>query len=293
LDGFICVDKPTGPTSFTVARTVGKSLAARKVGHAGTLDPMASGLLVVALGRCTRLLEHLPLEPKVYEFSVTFGKSTDTLDAEGSVVAESDIVPPADRLAEVLKRFAGSIEQVPPRYSAIKINGTPAYKLARRGADAEMKPRTITIFDVDICGYDAGEKRADFTVSCSAGTYVRTLAADIVKAADAGAEGFVSRLRRTRTGWFDLSMAADYQALSSGINYIINAGSPFEESQKVIVGDTQKAEISKGRRIIVDTKDAAAKNCAVLIAFDGAGSLVAVLKRVDGDEYHPEKVFVQ
>jgi len=288
LDGFICVDKPTGPSSFSAAQAARRSLKISKAGHAGTLDPMASGLLVVALGRCTRLLEHLSLEPKIYEFSVTFGKSTDTLDAEGGVVAESDIVPSADRLAGALKNFMGAITQIPPRYSAIKINGTPAYKLARRGVDVEMKSRTVNIYGLDMCGYDAGAGRADFTVSCSSGTYIRSLAIDILKAADAGAEGFVNRLRRTRTGRFDLSMAVDYQHLPDAINYIINAGDAFDDSQKVTLCDTQKEEISKGRKVVINNTGPG----DVLIAFDRDGVLSAVLKRVDAGLYHPEKVFL-
>jgi tRNA pseudouridine55 synthase len=295
LDGFICVDKPTGPSSFTAAQAVRRSLKISRAGHAGTLDPMASGLLVVALGKCTRLLEHLPLEPKIYEFGVTFGRSTDTLDAEGIVTAESGVIPAADSLNGVLKNFLGTISQIPPRYSAIKINGTPAYKLARKGVDVEMKPRAVTIYDLAMCGYDAGEKRADFTVSCSSGTYVRSLAADIIKAADVNAEGFVDRLRRTRTGRFDLSMAVDYRSLSDGINYIINAAGAFDDSQKVTIDDTQKANISKGRSVVIGGGDFAVGEDgpkSVLIAFDEEGALSAVLKRVDGDLYHPEKVFL-
>ncbi|MCL2181882.1 MAG: tRNA pseudouridine(55) synthase TruB [Chitinispirillia bacterium] len=295
MDGFICIDKPVGPSSFSAAQAVRKSLKIKKAGHAGTLDPMASGLLVVALGRCTRLLEHLSLEPKIYEFSVTFGRSTDTLDAEGNVIAESSVIPSSERLAGVLKNFMGAIEQTPPQYSAIKINGTPAYKLARKGVDMEMKSRSITIYDLAMCGYDISEKRADFTVSCSSGTYVRSLAADIVKAADVNAEGFVNKLRRTRTGRFDLSMAVDYQHLSDSINYIIDAGAAFDDPQKVVIDDAQKAEISKGRKIVINsTNPVVGKGGpeSILIAFDGAGSLTAVLKRVDGDKYHPEKVFL-
>ncbi|MCL2218934.1 MAG: tRNA pseudouridine(55) synthase TruB [Chitinispirillia bacterium] len=294
MDGFICVDKPVGPSSFSAAQAVRRSLKISKAGHAGTLDPMASGLLVVALGRCTRLLEHLSLEPKVYEFSVTFGRSTDTLDAEGNVTAESDVIPSADKLTDVLKRFTGTIEQIPPRYSAIKIGGTPAYKLARKGVDVEMKARAVTIYDLEMCGYDIGERRADFTVGCSAGTYVRSLAIDIVKAADISAEGFVNKLRRTRTGRFDLSMAVDYQHLSDGMNYIINADGAFDDSLKTVIDNAQKSEISKGRKVVISGDKSVDNDCSknMLIAFDSEGALSAVLKRVDGDLYHPEKVFL-
>ena len=266
-----------------------------KAGHAGTLDPMASGLLVVALGQCTRLLEYLPLAPKTYEFSVTFGQSTDTLDAEGDVTAESDILPSADALTAALKKFTGEITQIPPRYSAIKISGVPAYKLARKGVDVEMKPRNVTIYNIGMTGYDAGGKRADFTVDCSAGTYVRTLAADIVKAADAGAEGFVSELRRTRAGKFNLSQAINFSHLRDAVNYIITPSGAFDDSVKLVITESQKAEISKGRAVAVNNRlaESAGERGGALIAFDEEGSLSAVLKRVDGDRYRPEKVFIR
>ena len=289
MNGFLCVDKPVGPSSFSVVRAVRRSLNISKAGHAGTLDPMASGLLVVALGKCTRLLEYLPLEPKVYEFSVVFGKGTDTFDAEGNVVAESGVIPSESQLIDALKGFTGEIEQTPPRYSAIKIGGTPAYRLVRRGVDVAMKPRAVTIYAVDLCGYDKGEKRADFSVSCSAGTYVRSLAVDITKAADAGAEGFVSRLRRTRTGRFDLSMAVNFQFLPDAINYIIDSKDAFNPTQMVVIDDRLKAEVSSGRVVAADGWEPG--GAGALIAFDGAGALSAVLKRVEGNRYHPVKVF--
>jgi len=276
------------------------------VGHAGTLDPMASGLLVVALGQCTRLLEYLPLEPKTYEFSVTFGRSTDTLDAEGNVTAENDVIPSKNQLIDALKKFTGKIEQVPPAYSAIKIGGVPAYRLARKGVDLEMKPRTVTIYNIEMTDYDITTKRADFTVDCSSGTYVRSLAFDIVKAADTAAEGFVSKLRRTRAGRFNLSQAINFSSFDNissfknassyeknasfpdTMNYIITTSNAFDDSVKVTVSDSQKADISKGRPVAVDSDSDGA-----LIAFDEKGTLSAVLKRTDGNRYHPEKVFIR
>jgi tRNA pseudouridine55 synthase len=269
-------------------------LKASKAGHAGTLDPMASGLLVIALGKCTRLLEYLALEPKVYEFSVVFGRSTDTLDAEGDVVDENGVIPSKDKLIDALKDFTGAIEQVPPQYSAIKINGKRAYDLARKGVDVEMKPRAVNIYSVDLCGYDAGEKRADFAVSCSAGTYVRSLARDI--ASKAGALGFVSKLRRTKTGRFDISAAADYESLKNADvkpfdarKYITNTGDAFDAAEKVTVTAGQKAAISAGREIALDKSDLSAD---ILIAFSEDGSLVAILDKVGVERYHPGKVFI-
>jgi len=287
LDGFICVDKPVGPSSFSAARTVCKALGVSKGGHAGTLDPMASGLLVVALGRCTRLLEYLPLEPKEYEFTVTFGTATDTFDAEGEVTARSDVIPTRDRLVEAMTGFLGETEQTPPQYSAVKIDGTPAYKLARGGVSVDIKPRTVSIYSLEMRGYDVDEKQADFAVSCSGGTYVRSLAVDVVKAADAAAEGHVSRLRRTRAGRFDVSKAVKFDELAAAANYFINASAAVDRERMIAVNDEQLADISKGREIAVN-KDGLSD---ILIAFDEHGTLAAVLKRTSGDRYHPNKVF--
>jgi len=248
---------------------------------------MASGLLVVALGRCTRILEYLSLEPKEYTFTVAFGAGTDTLDATGNVTAMSDVVPSFDRLTDAIKRFSGKIEQLTPRYSAVKIGGTPAYKLARRGDSVPMKPRTVNIYSLEMLGYDADERLAEFAVGCSGGTYVRSLAADIVKAASADAEGHVSRLRRTRAGRFNLSMAVKYETLRDAKNYFINVADAFDPKQRVIVTDNQKADISFGREVVIDGRESG----DVLIAFDAGGAPAAVLKRSRGDHYHPNKVF--
>jgi len=288
LDGFICMDKPAGPSSFSAARAVCKALGVSKGGHAGTLDPMASGLLVVALGRCTRLLEYLSLEPKEYEFTVTFGAATDTFDAEGEVTARSGVIPTRDRLIEAMKGFLGEIEQTPPQYSAVKIGGTPAYKLARGGVSVDIKPRTVGIYSLEMRGYDAAEKRADFAVSCSGGTYVRSLAVDITKAANAEAEGHVSRLRRTRAGRFDVSNAVKFEELANAENYFINVKDAFYSVPKVTVSEDQKLDLSKGREIIINSNGLN----EILIAFDEHGILVAVLKKNNGNHYHPDKVFV-
>ncbi|GBU23001.1 pseudouridine synthase [Fibrobacteres bacterium R8-0-B4] len=293
MDGFICIDKPVGPSSFSAARAVCKALGVSKGGHAGTLDPMASGLLVVALGRCTRLLEYLPLEPKEYEFTVTFGATTDTFDADGKVTARSGVIPTQEQLVNAMKGFAGEIEQTPPQYSAVKIGGTPAYKLARDGVSVDIKPRTVSIYSLEMRWYDADEKRADFAVSCSGGTYVRSLAVDIVKAANAEAEGHVSRLRRTRAGRFDLSNAVKFDELAAAENYFINVESAFDKDRRVTINDEQKSNISKGREIVINGFDSVHPSGGdVLIAFDEQGILAAVLKRTDLDRYHPNKVFV-
>jgi tRNA pseudouridine55 synthase len=285
LDGFICVDKPTGPTSFSVTNTVRKVFKTKKAGHAGTLDPMASGLLLVALGKCTRLLQYLSLEPKVYEFSISFGRSTDTLDAEGEVIASSDVYPSRQELVDISKKFLGEQQQLPPVYSAIKIGGKPAYKFARQGVEVELNPRLINIFSLELSGYVDNGLQADFVVSCSSGTYVRSLARDIVKMA--GAEGFVSRLRRNQTGLFNLSQSIDYQNLENASKYIIPPHEAFNDSQKIILNDDQEKEVLIGKDIKLDVE--ISEN--FLIAFNKNSELTAVLRKTDGRNYHPERVF--
>jgi tRNA pseudouridine55 synthase len=284
LDGFICVDKPKGPSSFAVTNSVRKVFKTKKAGHAGTLDPMASGLLLVALGNCTRLLQYLNLEPKVYEFSIKFGQSTDTLDAEGSVTASSGVCPSRQQLINIAKQFIGEQEQLPPLYSAIKIGGKPAYKFARQGVDVSLAPRSITVFSLELVGYDDGEAQADFVVSCSSGTYVRSLSRDIIKAA--GAEGFVNKLRRTKTGLFNVDKSVDYQNLENASNYITPPHEAFDDSQKVILNDEQKAAVFFGKDVELDC----GRNEDFLIAFDKDNELTVVLRKADG-KYHPERVF--
>ncbi|MDR2694569.1 MAG: tRNA pseudouridine(55) synthase TruB [Chitinispirillales bacterium] len=296
LDGFICVDKPVGPSSFSAVRAVCKALGVSKGGHAGTLDPMASGLLVVALGRCTRLLEYLSLEPKEYEFTVAFGASTDTFDAAGRVTARSGVIPTRGRLIEAMKGFSGETEQVPPQYSAVKTGGVPAYRMAREGVPVDIKPRTVRVYSLEMRGYDVDGRCADFAVSCSGGTYVRTLAVDITKAANVEAEGHISRLRRTRAGRFDLSNAVDFGDISNAKNYFINASDAFAQDKITVISDEQKVNVSMGRGIVIDGFDFAhpltESGGDVLVAFDATGTLAAVLKRADGALYHPDKVFI-
>jgi len=284
LDGFICVDKPVGPSSFSVTNSVRKVLKTKKAGHAGTLDPMASGLLLVALGNCTRLLQYLNLEPKIYEFSIKFGQSTDTLDAEGNVTASSSVYPSRQQLIDIIKKFIGEQDQLPPIYSAIKIGGKPAYKFAREGVDLELAPRKITIFSLELSGYADDGTQADFIVSCSSGTYVRSLARDIVK--EVGAEGFVNKLRRTQTGLFNVDQSVDYENIENASNYIIPPHRAFSDSQKVILSDDQKSAVFFGKDIKLDC----GRNENLLIAFDRDNELTAVLRKAD-EKYHPERVF--
>lgn len=208
LHGWLVVDKPVGPTS---AQVVGKlKWALRqgghgkvKIGHGGTLDPLASGVLPIALGEATKLTGHLLNGPKAYRFTIRFGTATTTDDAEGAVVAESRIRPDPDAIRAVLPRFTGPIRQRPPAYSALKIDGERAYALARAGGAPELAERDLLIHELTL--QETTAETATLDVRCSKGTYVRSLARDIAGAL--GTVGHVALLRRTAAGPFTLDQA--------------------------------------------------------------------------------------
>lgn len=214
-DGIVVVDKPSGWTSHNVVARVRRLAGTRKVGHAGTLDPMATGVLVLGVNRATRLLGHLMLTQKAYVATVRLGASTTTDDAEGDVVREVD----ASHLAEAgveaaLGQFRGTIEQIPSTVSAIKVDGKRAYARARAGETVELASRTVTVERLDVT--DARPTSpyldVDIEVVCSSGTYIRALARDLGDSLDVG--GHLTALRRTRVGPFGLDAARTLEALA-------------------------------------------------------------------------------
>lgn len=208
LHGWIILDKPVGLGSTTAVSAVKRILREAgepktKIGHGGTLDPLASGVLPIALGEATKACGRMLDATKQYAFTIRFGEETDTLDAEGEVVATSKIVPTAEQVQAVLPRFTGEISQVPPAHSAVKIEGKPAYARTRAGEEVELKRRTVTIHELRLISANANE--ASLLTTVSKGTYVRSLARDIARAL--GTVGHVSYLRRTRAGPFGLESA--------------------------------------------------------------------------------------
>jgi tRNA pseudouridine55 synthase len=208
LHGWIILDKPVGLGSTTALSAVKRILREAgepktKVGHGGTLDPLASGVLPIALGEATKVCGRMLDASKQYEFTISFGEETDTLDAEGKVVATSEARPTAEQIGAALPRFTGPIEQLPPAYSALKIDGKPAYARARAGEAVEMKPRHVTVHELSIVETQASQ--VTLSAAVSKGTYIRSLARDIAHAL--GTVGHVTHLRRTRAGPFGLDQA--------------------------------------------------------------------------------------
>lgn len=209
ISGWINLDKPAGLTSTQAIGKVRRFMNAQKAGHAGTLDPLATGILPIALGEATKTIPFAQDRLKTYEFTVTWGEQRDTDDSEGEVIATSDERPAPADIAALLPEFTGEIEQVPPKFSAIKIDGERAYDLARDGEDFEMKSRNVYI--ESLAFIEARENEADFVMTCGKGTYVRSLARDM--ALKLGTYGYISALRRTAVGPFTLENAISLEKL--------------------------------------------------------------------------------
>lgn len=213
MDGVLVVDKPTGITSHDVVDVVRKVAGQRKVGHAGTLDPDATGVLVTCLGRATRLVPYLQASRKTYEARMRLGATTTTLDASGDVVEVTDASGVDEQsVCDALHAFVGDIQQVPPMVSAVKVGGERLYAKARRGEVVQRAPRPVTIHDLVLESFEPGpEAEATFLVTCSAGTYVRTLAADVGRNLGVGAH--LLELRRLGSGRFSVGEALRVEEL--------------------------------------------------------------------------------
>ena len=212
--GVLLVDKDPGFTSHNAVALCRRILQTKKVGHCGTLDPMATGMLIVVIGKATKMQDLLMCEDKVYTATMKLGVETNSQDADGEVVAEK----PTDALTEDAIRaafvhFNGEFDQVPPMYSAVKINGVPCYKLARKGKEVERKARHVAVLDYEITRIDLEAAEVDFRVHCTKGFYVRTYAHDIGQYLGCGAH--LTALRRIRSGHFDIAEAVDVPALKA------------------------------------------------------------------------------
>lgn len=209
MNGIVIVDKPQGWTSQDVTARLRRVYATRRIGHGGTLDPMATGVLPVFVGRATRGVEFFEHAEKTYDTVLLLGRTTDTQDVTGATLAEKAVhLSPAD-MEKVLPRFRGDILQVPPMYSALKVNGKKLYELARKGQEVERQPRPITVFELTNLGFDG--TRLSLRVKCSKGTYIRTLCQDIGEALGCG--GCMEALRRVRAGEYGIEDAVPLEQL--------------------------------------------------------------------------------
>jgi tRNA pseudouridine55 synthase len=275
--GLVIVAKPAGLTSHDVVARIRRLAGTRRVGHAGTLDPMATGVLVIGVGKATRLLGHLALTEKQYLATIRLGQSTDTGDAEGTVLAgapASGLTRPGIQAAA--DDLTGEIQQVPPAVSAIKVNGQRAYRLARQGRAPALPPRPVTVSQFRITAIrQAGELLdADAEVTCSSGTYVRALARDLGEALGTG--GHLTMLERTRVGHYDLSAARTLDQLAQRLEVVPLAAAAADAFPAWRLTSAQAGALSHGATLAMD--GAAAGGAGPVAAFGPDGTLIALVE---------------
>ncbi|HVZ48429.1 MAG TPA: tRNA pseudouridine(55) synthase TruB [Gemmatimonadaceae bacterium] len=292
VDGLLLVDKPAGVSSHDVVSVARRAVGERQLGHGGTLDPFATGLLVLLLGRATRLLTYLHDEPKVYEATVRFGAETDTEDLGGTVVRHARL-PSRAALLDVLPRFHGDISQVPPAYSAKRVAGRRAYEIAREGGEVELTAVPVHIAQVALDEFeecDGGVAACRMRVTCGGGTYVRSLARDIARAA--GTAAHLVALRRHRAGVFDLSRAAPFEALRERRVAVLPAVDAVEGHAAQLLASEEIAQVTRG----IDVEARVPGAFAALLdgaAPSAATQLVAFAERRPaerGDRWQPRVV---
>lgn len=275
LDGIFLIDKEAGLTSRKVDNILGKRYGTHAVGHLGTLDPFATGLLVVAINKGTKLLTYLNDGDKVYEATLLLGKKTSTGDLEGEVVEEKEV--PAiskEKLDEVLQSFLGKSQQIPPKYSAIKVNGVPMYKAALQGKEVELKPRDITIYSIE---GDIKDNEIHFTAKVSKGTYIRTLGEDIAE--KLGTVGHLISLRRLTVGDISVKQAKKIDDIKDDD---IISGITLINLPKIDLNDEEEWKAKNGQSLSFGTKE----DKVLLTRGD---SLIAVYKRKSQNTFVPER----
>jgi len=289
ISGLLNINKPPGITSHDVVARIRKLAGQRKVGHAGTLDPLATGVLLVFLGQATRLIEYVMASRKQYRATICFGTNTDTLDAEGAITATADASHLTEKqLQQLLPDFLGDIDQVPPLYSAIKRDGRPLYKLARAGQRVEVPSRPITIDSLAKVTWEPPYLTVD--VVCSAGTYIRALARDLGDAAGTGAH--LSQLTRTASGNWTLAETVTLEQLETNTQwqkYLHPLDRAITHLTRIDLSEPQATDVGFGRRITLDTPVE-----SPVRAYTPSGEFLAILTRVASDDklWKPKKVFL-
>jgi tRNA pseudouridine55 synthase len=296
VHGWVVLDKPIGMTSTHAVAVIKRLFTAKRAGHAGTLDPLASGCLPIALGDATKTVPFVMDGRKAYSFTVRWGEERDTDDAEGRVVATSDKRPTGEAITAELPTFIGAIEQVPPRYSAIKIEGERAYDIARDGEDFELKPRPVVIERLELEA-TVDVDRSAFRAECGKGTYVRALARDLGRVL--GCHGHVSALRRTAVGPFAESDMISLDGLESLCHRaafgelsladaLLPVASALDDIPALAVSLADAARLQRGQAVLLRGRDAPMVRGTVYVT--ASGSLIA-LAEVDRGEVVPKRVF--
>ncbi|NOY97864.1 MAG: tRNA pseudouridine(55) synthase TruB [Chloroflexi bacterium] len=293
ISGVLVVDKPVGMTSHDVVQIVRRGTGIRRAGHTGTLDPRASGVLVILVGPAVRLSEYVSASDKRYQAIIRLGSATDTYDAEGQFTrSEIPIDITEEQFERELKKFEGEIEQVPPPYSAVKVKGRRAYEMARKGEEVKLEPRKIQVHHLEVLEWASPEVVVD--VHCSSGTYVRSLANDLGEVLGCGA--YLVGLRRTKNGRFSLRDAVPLRKLKEAFEvgnwyqYLIPAAESLADWPSVELDPDEVEEVRHGHRVKADPDS----KPGLVRGISMAGELVALLDLVEGEdglEWQPKKVF--
>lgn len=294
MTGIICLDKPAGMTSFTAVKRASRILGVKKAGHTGTLDPMATGVLVIMLSNCTRFIELLPEHRKSYIARVKLGITTDTLDITGKVLSECNVNVTESQLFKTAEKFKGEILQTPPMYSALKKDGERLYDLARKGIDIPREQRKITVENLEISDFDGIE----FTlkVTCSAGTYVRSLCDDIGRELGCGA--CMTELRRIAANGFSVETALTLEELETAVKggninkYTVPLEKALKEYKEITVTAAQAKRFHNGgeldgKRLNIDSKKGLYRVYSPEKVFLGLGEIIG-----DGGDLTVKRVFV-
>lgn len=281
--GFLNVYKPQGKTSHDVVAVLRRVTKIKQIGHTGTLDPFAEGVLPVCIGKATRLIEYL-VDDKAYVGTIQLGKSTTTYDVEGEVVNSSDRKVSLEEIEAILPKFRGEIEQIPPIYSAIKVNGKKLYEYARKGEEVEIKPREVNIYKLEIVNFNQEKQTVDLHIECSKGTYIRSIAHDIGEAL--GCYGHLIKLVRIKAGKFEINKSIKLDELQTDEQVKKNLIYPLEylEYPQYVLNEQECEKVSHGMSISISLE-----NGKALLVF--GGKLVAVADISDG-KAKTEKVFI-
>jgi tRNA pseudouridine55 synthase len=291
MNGIFNVDKPAGMTSHDVVAVVRKISGESRVGHAGTLDPMATGVLLICIGQATRVVEYLTEHDKKYHARIRLGVETDTYDATGTVVAEKQVSVTKDQVEEALAGFSGRISQQPPAYSAIKQNGVPLYKLARQGIDVETEPREVEIYSILLTAFTLPDLEID--IHCSKGTYVRSLAHDL--GARLGCGAHLAALTRTASGQFILENTIGLDRLKDAFanHFAEQFLNPIDEAllqfEAIVVEPGIVKRIQQGSPLICERE----YSTPLLRVYSTRGELIAIMEPSgEPGTWKPKKVFL-
>jgi tRNA pseudouridine55 synthase len=291
MDGVVSINKPTGITSHDVVLRARRILGERRIGHTGTLDPLATGVLVLCAGRATRIARYLEAEEKEYRAVMRLGITTDTLDAEGLVLETRNYAAPdREELERVLRGFTGRILQRPPAYSAVKVGGVPSYKLARSGQAQPHEPRPVAIHALELTSYD--DPFVGLSIRCSKGVYVRTLCADIGEALGAGAH--LTELVRTRSGRFTIDGSLTFDQLAERTaavaeRVLISMDEALAHMPFLRLDDRASARVLHGNQVAC--AEAAADRPDEPVRIQDAGGRLLAVGRIVAGSIRPELVF--